>query len=211
MQSTLPFITSKENITKGLKSNQSNDTSELFSPFESFFDFEKTHHFLSISGSVATSFNKIKLNARHSIEPPDSGNENIITAIFFPEKSLTPNIISNKWLITEQKDEYIFFQELITEIKHLQSLDKIDEALDFIFSKVEDLLIAQNFSSCNFVLRQRETIELFSNQILIGLLAVTLDWKKSLTNRKDFYNAVKSKLNTDYGTEKAEQILLGLN
>jgi len=85
----------------------------------------------------------------------------------------------------------------------------VEETLDFVFDTLDDLMISGKHSICNRIL-ERIDIERWPDDILLGILTITLSWKAQLPSRISFYFLVKEKLSKTYHEQEAHRILNGL-
>ena len=86
----------------------------------------------------------------------------------------------------------------------------IEDSLDFVYDTLDDLMIKGNYSICNRILESLD-VGKWPNDILIGVLTITLAWKNNLTSRTSFYTLVKEKLMKTYHEQEALKILDGLS
>lgn len=96
----------------------------------------------------------------------------------------------------------------ISNLKNIQE-KSVDKALLYVFNILEDLLLQHGFKSCDMILKDINVWD-FKVEILIGILTITLNWKKHLKYRDEFFNLVKLYVNTNYSIEESEKILRGL-
>lgn len=111
------------------------------------------------------------------------------------------NSLIKKWLTVNR---------IKSQITSLQETGDIEKTLDYIFDTFDDLLQRSNFDICNGFF-EYVNLKDFSIHSLIGLLTITSTWKDKLPMRKSFYQQVCEIIYSNYLSEEAEQILLGLD
>jgi len=107
-------------------------------------------------------------------------------------------------------DSVIFSISLTDDVDELQRDGRIDEALDLLFARVDERLLERNFRVVDFFLRMINANS-FTDDILIGILTITLSWKANLLNRKLFYKKVEDRLSITKKSAEVSRVLLGLD
>lgn len=89
------------------------------------------------------------------------------------------------------------------------SAETVDKALNYLFEEIEDRLYRKEYDFCNRFL-ERVDVEKHDIHVLIGLLTVSLPWRKTLFYRESLYERVKEVVCREYPAERAKRILAGL-
>lgn len=87
----------------------------------------------------------------------------------------------------------------------------IQEALVQTFGAFRGLLISDLFQECNSALNEMDTTSLDRRILIVALMATAPATESELPSRPDFFNAVKKRLTTEIGQERADELLSGLS
>lgn len=119
-------------------------------------------------------------------------------------------IIDDCLFIDNFKQCVLFKCKMDSEIMKLQSQGKIDSALDFIFDELDEKLDEKDFNLVNYFLKNLNIKEIDSN-LLVGILTVTLIWKKDLLQRNSFFKMVSKEIENRFKHNvEAKGTLVGL-
>ena len=98
-------------------------------------------------------------------------------------------------------------RSFVDDAQRLASQGKIDAALDLIYDRADEMLLAGEFDELDAIIETLD-VEQLSVDVLLGVLTITLPAKDKLTTRKEFFESVQRSL-TDRGEYK-EGLLTGL-
>ncbi len=104
--------------------------------------------------------------------------------------------------------EEVAFDKLERDILE-RSAVSVDKALNYLFEEIENRLYHKEYDFCNRFL-DRVDVEKHDMHVLIGLLTVSLPWRKTLFYRDSLYEKVKEVVYRKYSAERAKRILVGL-
>lgn len=108
---------------------------------------------------------------------------------------------------TGTNDEVI--KETFVSILKLQSIQKIDTALDVIYESVQNFLLDGKFDLVDEMLVDGKIKELVPD-LQLGLLVVTRPFKGKLSRRVDFFKVVHTNFVLSKSQERADRILNSL-
>jgi hypothetical protein len=98
-------------------------------------------------------------------------------------------------------------EDFLARARRLDQLGQTDVALDIIYSQIDEMLLARKFSLVDDCIENSQT-DLYSVDLLLALLTITLAAKTHLPNRAAFYGRVEAALR-DRG-ELEDGLLIGL-
>lgn len=104
--------------------------------------------------------------------------------------------------------EEVEFDKLERDILEYSGVS-VDKALNYLFEEIENRLYRKEYDFCNRFL-ERVDVEKHDIHVLIGLLTVSLPWRKTLFYRESLYERVKEVVCREYPAERAKRILAGL-
>ena len=104
--------------------------------------------------------------------------------------------------------EEVAFDKLERDILE-RSAVSVDKALNYLFEEIENRLYHKEYDFCKRFL-DRVDVEKHDMHVLIGLLTVSLPWRKTLFYRDSLYEKVKEVVYRKYSAERAKRILVGL-
>lgn len=107
----------------------------------------------------------------------------------------------------EDLDDFIYaFNE---EFDKLKSKENIEDALDFIFDTIEDMLVAGKTKLVNDAIDNINLSEMYPS-VLLALLAITYFWEEHIPNRKYVLRYTQSKIRLEYPEDRATALLDGI-
>jgi hypothetical protein len=102
-------------------------------------------------------------------------------------------------------------QDFIDKIIVMPSVSSIDQCIDVIFERFNELQLNGEFSRCDeaieYLLQKMEKIE---PTLLVSFLVITLAAKPKLRFRAALYSAVESAFLVLFGEDRTKKILVGL-
>jgi hypothetical protein len=96
----------------------------------------------------------------------------------------------------------------LDDVYLLVARGQIDDAVDVLFSNLDEMLLVGHFSRCNALLRVVDLKKLDTN-LLVGLLSITLSAKALLPERADVVGRVEARLN-ELDPSRTARLLDGL-
>lgn len=140
---------------------------------------------------------------------PESDTSNLIV--------VNPNFVENQktkrypfvTIFRDQLSNWIYAESFNNLLEQKILSNELEETLDFVYDTLDDLMISGKYSICNSIL-ERLDIDRWPNEILIGILTITLSWKARLTSRSSLFFRVKEKLAKTYHEQEAYRIIDGL-
>lgn len=96
----------------------------------------------------------------------------------------------------------------LTEIYALVKAGNPDDALDILFRQIDELLVLDQASQCEDILRSIDLQKLDSN-LLVGLLSITLPIASTSTARAKVFERIERRFRLDFPS-RADRLLAGL-
>jgi hypothetical protein len=91
----------------------------------------------------------------------------------------------------------------------LYAPESIDDALDFLYDILDDLLMREKYGECNHYLRDIN-LERLRGEILVGILTVTFSARAHLNERAAVFTRIRTKLGAEMPQAEVEATLRGL-
>jgi hypothetical protein len=139
-----------------------------------------------------------------------SNTDDMNLALFTQEvQRLLPQNVITKLILNMERTPHLSRQvrSFVDDAQRLASQGKIDAALDLIYDRADEMLLAGELEALDALIEGLD-VEQLSVDVLLGVLTITLPAKDKLTTRKEFFESVQRSL-TDRGEYK-EGLLTGL-
>lgn len=163
----------------------------LLTAYSSLINNNKTKYRVSLNDSV-----KILWNPNYEIE--------VLKGTIIDYSNI--NSVSLNYVLTKK---LFFVNEFIYNLQINQNENVIDDSLDYVFDKIDELLINGDFYLINSLLDKID-VNMFDVELLIGILTITSPWRENLTLRTAFYEKVESRVHEIYHFDESKKILNGL-